>query len=186
MGTVIFALMTLLYFIFPTFPSSGGLFANLNWPDFTYFRYTNSSVFLFITSFALLTIASVLRAGEKFKESDLKDYQPEDFEVVEVENYSYTELNYAVQKIEGIIKSDPKNAWQWEIKLKSVVYRRNKLPQQNGVSEELSPEQINKLENESHLLKLNKYNLKAKSDLSTVHSIKEKMALYRKHKENTI
>ena len=186
MGTVIFALITLLYFIIPKFPSRGDSFPKLQWPNISHIDSANVSIFLLITSFILLTIASVLRAGEKYKESELIGYEPEYFKRIEVESYSYAELNYAIQKIEDMIKNDPKNAWQWEAKLKSVVYRRNKLPQQSGVSEELSPEQINKLENESHLIKLNKYNLKAKSDLPTVYSIKDKMALYRKHKQEKV
>ncbi|MCM8541117.1 MAG: hypothetical protein NE328_12650 [Lentisphaeraceae bacterium] len=86
-----------------------------------------------------------------------------------------------------MLKTDQVNSWKWQIKLKATTYRLNKLSKgaQHQISE-LNSEQITSLENKSHFLKLNDYNLNAKSDGSTVHSIKEKLSLYRQHREKGI
>ena len=149
----------------------------------------NNLMFFGFFQIVCLSFLSVLKAKEQYKLSDLEQYRlcyngPSKSYSYEEKQRLVAELNYIIDSLKSKIQSDTANAWHWEIKLKSATYTLNRLIDgQEILPLDLSEEDKRTLDKESSLLTLNDYSLNAKSDASTVHSIKEKMALYRKHRQ---
>ena len=190
-GLSLVSLSSIFYLLYTAPPKTESFFAffivYLNeYNDF--YKLILLGVFLIIASMFI----SVYELAEKYRELDLK-------ELLELKNFQnrqipleqkqklLAELNYVISIIEEKITSEQDSAWKWEIKLKSALFTRSRLINGRKLKPlELNDEQKSKLRKESTLLNLKEYNLNSGTDSSTVSSIKEKMALYRKHRREQV
>jgi len=137
---------------------------------------------------AVFSIVAVYQTSNEFRNLDLEKYflnynGPGNL-ADEEKSKLLAEMDYIISRLEQKISVDDKYAWRWQMKLKSVNYTRSRLIKGQDIQPALlSCEEITFLDKNSQLLKVKPYDLEHKTDPTTVSSIKEKMALYRQHRQ---
>lgn len=146
-------------------------------------------IFIFSLPFAsVLSLIAIYQIDKDRRKTALKDFLLNNSLHGEMTSKDKSKvlgkMNFIIKQIQLNIREDAKNAWHWEIKLKSVTFTLNQLLKGQKIeAAELTQEEKDQLLRESSLLNLKVYKQYSGKDCATSKLLKSKMALYRKHRQ---